>query len=285
MKNLILTFFFLSAFSIALNAQIILAKWTFPTGNSTDSLADGGIPVNLDKAIKTMGGTSAIDFSKNGATTKAAQATNWDNGSMFKYWTVMINTKGYENLKISSKMQSGGNNPGPRDFVVQYHTGIGGTWADIPGTTIVTANDWTTGWLDSVAMPTACNNQETLYLRWIMTSNLNSSGATVTATGINKIDDIYITGKMIETSTGEQAQGKSCLVYPFPADQQLIISSSFPINNLTLYSISGRIWYQNTTAGMKQMTISVETIPAGIYMLSISSNDGQMVTRKVAVAH
>ncbi|MFH1296399.1 MAG: hypothetical protein ABIJ04_03895, partial [Bacteroidota bacterium] len=56
--------------------QELLAQWTFPTGNQSDSLADGGIPANLNKAIHTEGGgTSAIDFSKNGLTTKAAQAT------------------------------------------------------------------------------------------------------------------------------------------------------------------------------------------------------------------
>jgi len=88
-------------------SQVLLARWTFPTGNASDSIADGGIAANLNKAIHTEGGTSAIDFSKNGYTTKAAQATGWDNGADLKCWIVEITTANYENLKISSRQQSG----------------------------------------------------------------------------------------------------------------------------------------------------------------------------------
>ena len=193
MKKCFLVFcfgLFFLAFHV-MQGQVLLAKWTFPTGNPTDSLADGGLPVNLTMAIRTEGGTSAIDFSKNGATTKAAQATGWDNGAMTKYWVIRLNTVGYEMLKLSSKQQTGGNNPGPRDFMVQYRIGTTGTWADVPNSTMITANNWSSALLDSIDLPEPCKNQSSLYLRWIMTTNINSTGGTLTSNGINKIDDIY----------------------------------------------------------------------------------------------
>jgi hypothetical protein len=175
----IITVIIALTFSLPATAQTLLARWTFPTGTPADSLADGGIPANLAKSIHT----------------DAAQATGWDNGAMTKCWMIELSTLNYENLKISSKQQSGGNNPGPKDFIVQYRIGSGGTWTDVPNAVIITANNWTSGVLDSLPMPDSCENRASLFLRWLMTTNDNTAGGTVAASGIDKIEDIYITGK------------------------------------------------------------------------------------------
>ena len=70
------------------NGQTTLAGWTFPTGTSADAAADQGIASAFVKVISAEG-TSAIDFSKNGNTTKSAQATGWDGGNDKKFWQVM----------------------------------------------------------------------------------------------------------------------------------------------------------------------------------------------------
>jgi len=94
----------------------VIVGWTFP-GNS--AVADTGINVNLEKEIYTIGGTSEIEF-KNGFETKAVQASGWEDGMDSKAWVVSFSTQGYSDLIISSMQSSGGNDPGPKDFKLQY---------------------------------------------------------------------------------------------------------------------------------------------------------------------
>lgn len=283
MKKIIVLFAILLVAGFMAGAQVVLVKWTFPTGNASDSIADGGIPANLSKTIHTEGGTSAIDFSKNGATTKSAQATGWDNGALAKCWVVKLNAQGYDNLKISSKMQSGGNNPGPRDYKIQYRIGDAGSWTDIPGTTITTANDWTTGWVDSVLMPAECNNQASLYLRWIMTSNTNSSGGTVASTGINKIDDIYVTGKMTSTLVKENQQKISFSVSPNPSNGSFVVEAAEQISAVSMFNAGGKCVYNQSSVNAKSVRLRMDSITRGTYFLKIRTNSGKEGNQKVVI--
>ena len=263
-----------------LQGQILIAKWTFPTGTATDSLADGGLPVNLTKGIHTEGGTSAIDFTKNGATTKSAQATGWDNGSMSKCWVVSLNTLSYDQLKLSSKQQSGGNNPGPRDYKVQYRVQATGEWVDVPNSTIITANDWSTGVLTDIDLPQSCSGQSLIYLRWIMTSNTNSSGGTVAANGIDKIDDIYITGEFF-TGLSDLQSPALFTVTPNPSDGPVRISSADMISSLKVMDMNGRIVFSNPAVNNTSATLKTGFVPKGIYFVRILTQSGQTGTRKV----
>ena len=283
MKKITSLFISLLFAGVFAHAQVLIVKWTFPTGNMTDSIADGGLPVNLDKAIHTEGGTSAIDFSKNGNTTKAAQATGWDNGSLLKCWVVKLNTQTYDNLKLSSKMQSGGNNPGPKDYKVQYRVGATGDWADVPGTTIVTANDWGTGKLDSVLLPSACNNVSSLYLRWIMTSNNNSSGGTVASTGIDKIDDIYVYGKQINTAVREGKAEVSCSVTPNPSHGRFTVESPESISTVTVFSNGGKCIYSQNSVHAKSINLKLDSIAHGTYFLKIKTASGKEGNQKLII--
>lgn len=251
-------------------SQVLLARWTFPTGNASDSIADGGIAANLNKAIHTEGGTSAIDFSKNGYTTKAAQATGWDNGADLKCWIVEITTANYENLKISSRQQSGGNNPGPRDWKVQYRPGLTGTWTDVPNTTLNVQNDWTTGVLDSVDLPESCENQASLFVRWIMTSNTNSNGSPVASNGIDKIDDIIFTGKQMNTAVPGPSGIRILRVFPNPAHERITVQSDFPVTKLTLMDLAGKVIVSYSQASQDQI-LDVSRLRPGYYQLSVQS--------------
>ncbi len=172
-------------------AQDTLVKWTFPN-NPDDSIADGGIPANAGMMISANGGTSAMNFTYSGLTTMSAYATKWNSGNGTKYWQIKVVTLGYINLKISSKQKSSGT--GPRDFKVQYKNGFDSTWFDVPGAAVLDSNDWTHGVLTNIPLPIACNNQDTVYLRWIMTSNTSVTGSTVASGGTSRIDDIFIKG-------------------------------------------------------------------------------------------
>ena len=277
--TLLAALLFMVAFT---NAQVTLVQWTFPTGTNDDSIADGGLPVNLDKAIHTEGGTSAIDFSKNGATTKAAQATGWNDGANLKCWVVKVNTVGYNTLKLSSKMQSGGNNPGPKDYKVQFKTASAGDWKDIPDAVITVANDWTTGVLDSIPLTDDCNGQEELYLRWIMTSNTNSAGGTVEAGGINKIDDIYVTGKVVSTGIKENHPGLIFSVSPNPSNGQFVIASDQVISAIYVYNTFGKCVYEDSF-NSRTVNLNLESADRGTYFVKVLSGEGKIGNQKLLI--
>lgn len=179
-----------------------LVEWTFPN-SSADATADAATstPDNTTQTILS-GRTSscgtalpAIDFTVTGVQAspdKCANSTGWDAGSGCKYWEVTVNTTGFTTLKVSSKQRS--SNTGPKEFKLQYKVGSG-TYADVTGGSVTVANNFTTGVLSDIDLPSGCNNQPAVYLRWIMTSNTSVSNGTVASGGTSRIDEIKITGQ------------------------------------------------------------------------------------------
>ncbi|MBI4649686.1 MAG: fibronectin type III domain-containing protein, partial [Bacteroidia bacterium] len=179
-----------STFDIT-DVPVTIVNWDFPN-NPDDAIADGGIAANSTKTISSSG-TSAILYSYSGATTNSARATGWDAGNGTKYWQIEFVTTNYNTLKFSSKQRSSAT--GPRDFKAQYKVGAGGTWTDITGATSITvADNYSSGVLSEVALPTECDNQSSVYIRWIMTSNTSVDLGTVASAGASNIDDIIIIG-------------------------------------------------------------------------------------------
>ena len=255
-------------------AQDTIAAWTFPTGTSADLKPDIGIPQDTAMMITSVG-TSAINY-KNGLTSFAAQATGWDNGANTKYWQVEINTKTYQNLKLSSMQQSGGSYPGPRDYKVQYKLGKVGTWTDIPGTAIVTANNWTSSALSNVDIPVACNNQDSVYLRWLVTSDTSSNPpALIASNGTTKIDNIIITGTG-STSIIDEAQPEVFSFYPNPASTTLYTNCAIK-SEYEIVSIDGKTLKTGTINKM----INVSDLRKGIYLFEIKNEKGVFIKKLI----
>jgi hypothetical protein len=169
-----------------------VAEWNFP-GNPDDNVADGGIGPNLTRQINAIGATGTISYIPVASSaTSAATGPGWDNGNGNDYWEINIVTAGYYNLKVSSAQRS--SNTGPRDFKLQYKIGAGGTYADVPGGTVVIGNDWTTGVLTNISLPATCENKISVFLRWIMTTNTAVTLGTVSSAGTSGIDNISIIG-------------------------------------------------------------------------------------------
>jgi hypothetical protein len=256
-------------------AQDTIVQWTFPTEDGT---ADGGvIQSNLTRTIETAGGTSNIQF-KNGATTKAAQATGWDNGNDEKKWKVEFETTGYGNLKLSSKISSGGQNPGPRDFKVQYKLDDG-SWTDVENSNFQTANDWTTGVLFELDLPGICDNQVLIKIRWIMTSDTASDGSVVTETGISKIDDIFITGQILNGDDEVEA-ALGIKTYPNPASDVIQIESVSHLQ-VELYDMNGK--RMQTKEINTRGKIEVSALNPGIYLLKMKDLETNSVTSTTIV--
>ena len=209
MKRSIFTIL-LACMAIFTFGQDTITGWTFPVENGPDSLnANMGTAQNMDYDIRfeddATGDDGAITL-KNAFEDFTATAEGWDNGADMKFWSVKFKAAGYKSFKVSSLQSAGGNKPGPRDWKLQYRLSGQDAWTDIPGGELTCANDWETGVVENLPLPAECNNPESsVYVRWVITSNLDINGAELLPTGISKIDNILITGMPIvegDTLTG-----------------------------------------------------------------------------------
>lgn len=188
---ILLTIGFISFLNEAFASEVI-AGWTFP---SNSSVADLGNNFNVYQKNIISVGAGAPSFDVSGASTFSARATGWNDGGGKKYWQVEFKATGYETLRVSSKQRS--SSTGPRDFHLQYKIGAEGEWLNVPGATVITADNFTAGFLSGVVLPSNCDDQDSVYLRWIMTSNIAVNGLGVSSLGSNRIDDIIVTGDPI----------------------------------------------------------------------------------------
>jgi hypothetical protein len=246
--------------------------------NSNPYTADNGIVANVDIAPITLVGAplfTAWVAGSGGAGTFAPNANTWDNGMDTKYWLINFSTSGYENLKLSSKQRASAT--GPRDFNVQYSTD-GLSWTDVPGSTIVDSVDWTHGVLNELELPVACNNQPTLMLRWIMTTNTAVNLAAVASTGTIRIDDILITGTDVTVSVPEFTSDVN--VYPNPSNGQFVIESN---DNwvMMVFDITGRM-IASDYLNKGSNDINLLNQPAGLYLIKLM-NENQTQTLRIVI--
>ncbi|HNW98588.1 MAG TPA: T9SS type A sorting domain-containing protein [Bacteroidales bacterium] len=271
-------------------AQDTLAAWTFPS-TSADSLVDVAPSLNSSRYIScqygTWGATTyhaiTTDYTTNGSLgspDKCAKATGWNDGADSAYWMIKLKTTGYGNLKLYSKQQGGGSNPGPRDFKVQYKLpGSTSPWVDL--TTVTCANDWTTGVVNGITIPSACDNQSSqISIRWLVSSNIDINGGTVLSTGISKIDDIIITG-VVSTGIAETENESLIKVYPNPSNGNFFIENNGEINKIAVYNLLGKCVYS------KENVIEYKTelsgfVP-GMYMVQLTSTSENVYTYKIIV--
>jgi len=183
---------------------VVLAKWDFGddgkkeliTGHSSfvsnPYTADEGLVANKDIAEISLYGGAEFDAWVAGATASPDQAPNtvkWDNSG--SYWQISISTKNYTEISISSKQR--GSNTGPKEFKIEYSIDNGSNWQAV-GTTINVANNFTTGCVNDLALPSECDNLDNLLIRWLNVSNISVNGSTVASTGTSRIDDIIVKG-------------------------------------------------------------------------------------------
>ena len=275
MKKIYIFLFVMAALRLPLIAQDTIAAWTFPTGTAADSIANFGNASNSASAIRTDGGTSAIDFSKNGFTGKAAQATGWDNGANTKAWVISFSSIAYQNLTISCRQQSGGANAGPANYQIQYWVNASQGWQDVPGGSITTANDWTTSYVNALALPADLINQvQKVMIRWLQTTNTSSSGGTVAATGNNKIDEIYITGTPYNVGIPQVTVAKP---RAWVREGQIQLENMNDVSRVSVCDISGRIVYDHAEAGIISSSVK------GCYLVVVEYGNKEVWRGKVVL--
>ncbi|MFD0712523.1 glycosyl hydrolase family 8 [Paenibacillus sp. GCM10027626] len=151
----------------------ILAEWQFADeGENGVSAATGGA-YQAAALFQNVGATFEYYSSK------ALSYQGWGGDYSQKYWLAAFPTKGFKNITLSSEQTSSGS--GPRDFKVQLSTD-GQAWSDVANTNIqMTAISSFTCpddacKLKNVALPEAANDQELIYVRWIVRSGFNTKG-------------------------------------------------------------------------------------------------------------
>lgn len=280
MRNFTLLLIACVTFSFAALAQSeLLVGWTFP-GNSL--VADTGISLHPETEIITIGGTSAIEL-KNGYTTKAAQATEWNLGMETKAWMIKAKTTGYNNLTISSRQQSGGEEPGPKYFNIQFSINNGLSWNDIIGGEITVENDWETSFVDNLPLPSDCSEKDDLWIRWVMALNTASgNGGSVTADGKSKIDNIYLRGDKINGI--EDHLQVSFTLFPNPATDYVEINANSIMTNIVIADISGKIVFEKYINAQTEK-IDVSNFPKGNYIISIKNKENNNLTSQKLLIH
>ena len=273
----------------AMQAQETLTGWTFPANSGTDSLnANLGLTANKSYDIRfqwvltpTSDSTLNTVTFTDGATTYAAASTGWDNGANIKFWSVKFKANNYTNFKVSSKQKSDAVNPGPRDFKVQWRLSSG-TYADVPGGVVTLGADWTTGVLTNLPVPITGQGTGSIYIRWIMTTNISTQGYTVASTGQSMIDDILITG----TSTlgqNEILYTNRLRVLPSPNNGTFTLLSTEPMDAVSVTDLTGKVLQAISSPSQKQ-AITISGAKPGLYLLKVRfAGSGQDVTTRVVV--
>ncbi|HRZ42037.1 MAG TPA: T9SS type A sorting domain-containing protein [Bacteroidales bacterium] len=281
----------LSAFAVMVACMGLQAQndtligFDFSDSTNAGFTANYGLPGNLSydvRAEDSLGTTRPLSYT-NGAANFAATATGWDGGADNKFWSVKFKADGYTNIRVSGKLSSGGNKPGPKNWKIQARKS-GGAWVDITGGTITIANDWTTGVVTDLALPASFDLPGTtsLYIRWIMTSNESVTGPAVLADGICKIDDILITGT---SSVGieDNLFSFSTKVYPNPASDFIMIESPVSAGVAVLMDSRGAE-AAAVSIGGNQVRMDLGSLEPGIYVLVIrAENESQVLYKKVVV--
>jgi len=262
----------------------------FNFADSTDHEfnADYGLPGNLTFNIQAedTSFTDRIITYTNGATNFAATASEWNDGADVKFWSIKFKADGYKDMKVWSKQRSGGATPGPKYWKLQCRLS-GGDWEDVPGGNITVANDWTKGVVDSLPLPATLDNPGTtsIYVRWIMTSNKSTAidSADVLSSGISKIDDIVVTGKLSGVGISNVIYENNVSIYPNPCNDVLHIESTEGLVKTEIYNVMGaRIYSSNSRS--ENLNINVKNFDSGLYVVVMHfQNESKIVSRKVLI--
>ncbi|MFD2035319.1 chitobiase/beta-hexosaminidase C-terminal domain-containing protein [Belliella marina] len=189
-KTLLLVWLFMGMFELYAQTATI-AGWTFGTVTGEESpLADQGNTNNVGVQQISVTGANITGYIA-GSPGRAITSSAWAGSEPEKAWIIPVNTIGFENLTVSLKQRS--SNTGPRDFQLQYSTD-GSSWSDIPSGTITVANNFTSGVLNSLALPSVLDNSPLVYIRSLLVSGIAVNGSPIANTGTSAIDEIFISG-------------------------------------------------------------------------------------------
>lgn len=211
-----------------------IAEWNF---DDETYLPWSGLPVNRGNEFGIFG-AQLNEFSA-GSPDRSANSNGWNNdedGS--PYWVTSFSTENLDNLTISSKQYGSGT--GPRNFKLQGRTG-NGSWENIPDGDITVGNNWTTGVVDQLELPSAYNDREEVSVRWRLVGNTNVNGdENISGAGTNRMDEVMI--------KGENMNPVDVMVWPGDTDNDEHVDEQDVLGIGTNWRMEGPAPVFNTTA-------------------------------------
>lgn len=283
MKKTIL-FLICSAFMGIASAQDTIAAWTFPTSIKTPT---SGLSINMGRFIGTEDDASRPISFTTGQTSgdTAATTIGWNNGVMTKYWILKFKTVGYKDIKISSKQKAGNQDGGgPKEFLIQWSKGSPASWSNITNDTIRCANDWTSGVVSNIPLPAGADTASSnISVRWVLATDINTSGTAIDTLATTKIDDIIVTGTSI--STGIETilfEANSIHVFPNPSTGIITINSSEDLDQVVIYNHIGAVVFEQKSIPSK-LDIDLSQYGNGIYYINLKKTNGDQVCKKIIV--
>ncbi|MDK8180122.1 fibronectin type III domain-containing protein [Paenibacillus sp. UMB4589-SE434] len=173
----------------------IAAKWDFTSIKNDPGVfnASSGLYKDSSSIVQEVGGSTRQGFTFE-ESEKSIRYQGWDNGKDKKAWIATLSTKGLENITLSSQQKS--SSSGPRDFKVQISTDLT-NWKDVNKGTLLLGTDYNaTGSLVDALLPNEANDQNRLYIRWLVNSNARVSGSdSIGNTGSSRIRDVVVSGE------------------------------------------------------------------------------------------
>ncbi|WP_082063298.1 metallophosphoesterase [Paenibacillus sp. IHBB 10380] len=202
-----------------------LAEWIFANAGQN------GVFPATDGTFKTASTFRSIGgyYEDYDSSQQAISYQGWDGSNGKKYWLATVSTKGYDNLTLSSQQNSSGT--GPRDFKVQISTN-NNTWSDVPNTNlkmVVSSFNCASNTckLVDVPLPANANNQDLLYIRWIVSSDANTKdGKSIGSTGSSRIKDVRVSGSSI---TGGPVEIPTVELAKAPKDGVTNVTQAAPV--------------------------------------------------------
>ena len=189
------------AFTLTASAEepvtVTLAEWRSPSVavGATELSATGGV-IGANATLSIVGTTSnVLDWANS-----AIHRTGGFNGKAdVAYWLFETSSKGYSDITVSYAIRSSAT--GPRDFRLQFSTD-GETWqnANEPAD-IVVRNALAITHANSqfsATLPSDADDADMLLIRLLQTSNTATNDLTVGSSGTNSINNIVITGVVME---------------------------------------------------------------------------------------
>jgi hypothetical protein len=292
-KRIFIIFLLLSLFCYGtINAQDTLVGWTFPVGwtntksdtNIGNALNSGGMFITADSSNDNgRPFTPSISLSFNGYHTKSASTVLWDHAKDLKCWKFSCVATGYENLKIYARVSSDSNNPGPRDFKIQYNLGCcNSTWYDVPGAApFKVSTDWTTGFVNGIEIPEVADSMAGLNIRFVCTSDTATDGSILKTTSRSLIDEVYVTGDNM-ISINDNKPDHSIAIYPNPANDYIQIRSKKHIKTYKILDLTGRM-LKSDQLNSTEFKISFTDLKPGCYFIDLGLEGNGHLVRRVII--
>ncbi|KJS12250.1 MAG: hypothetical protein VR67_10005 [Peptococcaceae bacterium BRH_c8a] len=261
--------------------------WKMTTNNNSAT----GYGDNIGRSVSTFGGTGAIAPSSSSYSSTNylyVYANNWADGAGTKGFKIEVKTINFTNITISYAQTSddfNGTNIGPRDFKLQYSLDDV-NYYDVTGGAAVLGNGWgEVVTKTDLQLPATCDNVNSVYLRWIMTSNTGVNGKTITTAGEAELANIDVEGIAMPVAPSDITLSNNILVPDSPSGTPIGTFSVTDFNTTdthTLTLVGGEGSTDNTSFQIVGNELrSAGVLSQGTYSIRVNANDGTYDFAKV----